>query len=175
MKLPTSRQGLLVIGIGASALAAGSVALTALLDLHPCHLCIFQRLLFMLIGVTGIVAALPATHLRAMHGGSILIALAALVGVCVAAYQSWLQLQPPGSISCAGGEPGSIERLVEWLGGLSPTLFLATGFCEEEELAILGLSLANWALVAFGGILAAALWTLTLAFRKQALHHGGIS
>jgi disulfide bond formation protein DsbB len=58
------------------------------------------------------------------------------------------------------GEPSQIERLVEWLGQLQPELFLATGFCEEAELSILGLSLANWALVSFSAFLVAAGWAL---------------
>jgi disulfide bond formation protein DsbB len=90
----------------------------------------------------------------------ILVALAAAGGVPTAAYQSWLQAQPPGSVSCVGCQPGHIERLVEWLGQEVPALFLATGFCEEEELAVLGLSLANWALVCFAATLALALWLL---------------
>ena len=95
----------------------------------------------------------------------ILVALAAAGGAATAAYQSWLQAQPPGSISCVGGQPGGIERLVEWLGQQVPALFLATGFCEEEELVILGLSLAHWALVCFVAVLALALWLLGPARR----------
>jgi disulfide bond formation protein DsbB len=49
---------------------------------------------------------------------------------------------------------------VEWLGQQMPALFLATGFCEDKELTILGLSLANWALAAFAACLAAAGWAL---------------
>jgi disulfide bond formation protein DsbB len=85
----------------------------------------------------------------------------------VATYQSWLQAQPPGSISCVGGEPGLIERLVEWLGQQLPELFLATGFCEEAELSILGLSLANWALLSFAAFFLIALWALFKSSTKQ--------
>jgi len=41
-----------------------------------------------------------------------------------------------------------------------PELFLATGFCEEKELEILGLSLANWALVSFSAFLVLTLFAL---------------
>jgi disulfide bond formation protein DsbB len=61
------------------------------------------------------------------------------------------------------GEPGLIERLIEWLGEKLPELFLATGFCEEAELSILGLTLANWAMLSFSLFFLAALWAL---FRK---------
>jgi len=172
MRAPTAEQTWLGLGLTGAILVAVSMILTAWLDLHPCHLCIFQRLLFMLLAVLSLAAAFPVTGRAGRLAGVLSLPTAAL-GVGVAAYQSWLQAQPSNSISCAGGEPGLIERLVEWLGEQAPVLFLATGFCEEEELVILGLSLANWALVAYFAFLAAGLWALLKAPHQNRLHHGG--
>jgi disulfide bond formation protein DsbB len=154
----TSRFLWLSLAMAAAGLVAGSLILTAWLDLHPCHLCIFQRLLFMKLVVLGLLAFFLAGAWRKL-AGALTLPIAAL-GIGVASYQSWLQAQLPGSISCVAGEPGMIERLVEWLGQRMPELFLATGFCEEKELEILGLSLANWALVSFSAFLVLALWAL---------------
>lgn len=141
------------------ALTAGaSLGLTAWLDLNPCHLCIFQRLLFMAMALLALAAALGNGRIRWATGLG--FAAAALGGMATAAYQSWLQWQPPGSITCAGSQPGPIERFVEWLGQLQPELFLATGFCEDKELTILGLSLANMAFIAYAALGAFALWLL---------------
>lgn len=165
MQRPQPQQLWLLLGLAAAGLVAGSLVLTTWLDLHPCHLCIFQRLLFIKIAVLcGLAGLLSGGWSRL--AGFLTLPLSAL-GIGVATYQSWLQIQPPGSISCVGGEPGLIERLVEWLGQRLPELFLATGFCEEEELVILGLSLANWALVAFATFFLFGLWTL-FNQRKQA-------
>jgi disulfide bond formation protein DsbB len=146
-------------------LVAGSFVLVAWYDLHPCHLCIFQRLLFMkltvlaaLAGLAGVVPGLA--WLRWLAGLSGLVV--AGLGLGVASHQSWLQAQPPGSVSCLAGEPGWIERLVEWLGQRMPELFLATGFCDEVEIRIVGLSLAHWALVGFTAFLIGAVWALWL-------------
>lgn len=153
------------IALGSAALVVGSLVLTAWLDLHPCHLCIFQRLLFLLIAPLALIAAVFAQSLvRALLGA--LIAVLAGVGLWVAIDQSWLQLQPPDAVSCIGGQPGFIERLVEWLGEQAPGFFLATGFCEEEDLVILGLSLANWAAVSFAAVLLATVWSLWLQRRS---------
>ena len=84
----------------------------------------------------------------------------AALGIGVAAYQSSLQSQPQDSISCIGKPPGPIERLVEWLGQQVPSLFMASGLCEDRELVILGLSLANWAFLFFLAILVAGAWSL---------------
>jgi disulfide bond formation protein DsbB len=156
---PTPRQVWFLLAAACFGLAAGSFVLTAWMNLHPCHLCIFQRLLFMILTLLGLLTAWLLPRSAGWWLGLASLPIAA-GGVAVATYQSWLQVQPPGSISCMAGEPSQIERLVEWLGQLQPELFLATGFCEEAELSILGLSLANWALVSFSAFLVAAGWAL---------------
>ncbi|MGE5152719.1 MAG: disulfide bond formation protein B [Bdellovibrio bacteriovorus] len=155
---PTTRTLWLLSGAGSLALAAASVALTLWLELQPCHLCIFQRLLFMVIGVIALGAALSAGWVR--RGLGVLVALSAVAGGVTASYQTWLQGQPPGSVSCTGGDMGPIEVVVEWLGQQVPSLFLATGFCEDEGLRVLGLSLAQWSLLCFSGLLAMTLWLI---------------
>lgn len=147
------------LALGSAGLVAASFGLTAWLNLHPCHLCIFQRLLFMILAVLGGLAAWQVRHRAGRWAGMLSLPVAA-GGLAVASYQSWLQAQPPGTVSCSVGQPGLIEQLVEWLGECLPQLFMATGFCEESELWILGLSLANWALLSYVGCLAIATWAL---------------
>jgi len=91
-----------------------------------------------------------------------LVILLAGVGTATASYQTWLQLQPPGSASCAGSKPNLIEQLVYFLSDNIPSLFEVSGLCEDQELVILGLSLANWALVSFLSAVIAAVWALRL-------------
>lgn len=158
----TSKTLWLALGLIAMSLAASSFVLTAWLDLHPCYLCIFQRLLFMLLAVFGLLAA---TGFGEKVWGGLVILLAG-VGTATAGYQTWLQLQPPGSASCAGSNPNLIEQLVYFLSDNIPSLFEVSGLCEDEELVILGLSLANWALVSFLAAVIAAVWALRL--RKTA-------
>ena len=155
----TPRTIWFALAAGCAGLAIASLILTFWLDLHPCHLCIFQRLLFMLIATLALVAALLVSPRGRRLPGGLVLGLAGL-GIAAAAYQTWLQAQPPGSISCVGGQPDLIERLVDWLGQQVPPLFLATGFCEEAELVIFGLSLAHWALASFAACLMAAAWAL---------------
>jgi protein dithiol:quinone oxidoreductase len=149
---------------GFAALAtASSFLMTDWIGLEPCHLCIFQRLLFMVLTILALGALLGGgrqgtTLIGRLFGASTLPVSA--TGMAVAVYQSWLQLQPPESVSCVAGSPGLIERSVEWLAQHAPALFMATGFCEDEGLSILGLSLANWAVLAFGLCLALGAWAL---------------
>lgn len=174
MKQPSARVlwGLLA---GGSALAvASSFVMTGWLDLDPCHLCISQRLLFMVLTLLALGAALGAgapgngqgTGLAGRLLGGLTLPVSA-AGIGVAGYQSWFQRQPPESVSCAAGAPGLIERWVEWLGQQAPELFLATGFCEDPGLSILGLSLANLALIGFALGLGVGVWVLIRGSRMQ--------
>ena len=154
MQVPTfsPRTLWLILAGGSAGLVIASLVLTAWQNLHPCHLCIFQRLLYMLLAGIGLAAGLLQPRPVGRWVGFFSLPLAAW-GLGVASYQSWLQMQPPGSISCVGGNPSLIERWVEWLGSISPELFLATGFCEEAEMTILGLSLAQWSVLGFAACL----------------------
>ncbi len=151
----TPRRLWALLAIFCAGLFVASLVLTELYDLQPCHLCIFQRLLYLLLALVGLAAWAVTARTSGRLTGLLALPLAA-GGLAVAAYQSWLQWQPPGSIGCVGGNPGYIERLVEALGQWLPELFLATGFCEEAELTILGLTLANASALGFAVALALA-------------------
>ncbi|MDO9226599.1 MAG: disulfide bond formation protein B [Pseudomonadota bacterium] len=151
----TPRSLWLVLAAACAGMFVTSLVLTAWQNLHPCHLCIFQRLLYLLLAVIGLLAGWLSQRPAMRWLGFFALPLAA-GGLAVAVYQSWLQLQPPGGVRCVGGDPSLIESLVEWLGQIQPELFLATGFCEEAELIILGLSLANWSALGFAACLALA-------------------
>ena len=164
MTTPTPRAIWILLAVVSAFIALTSLILTPWLGLEPCHLCIFQRLLFMLLALLAGLAAWAAQagvpRLIANLPAAAFLLLAAL-GSGVAAWQSWLQWQPPtDSLSCVGAQPGLIERLVEWLGQMLPSLFLASGFCEDKQLTIFGLSLANLAWIAFTLSLATAIWLL---------------
>jgi disulfide bond formation protein DsbB len=148
-----------ILALGSASLVVTSLVLTAVLGLHPCHLCIFQRVLFVKLAVLGGLAAWQWRHVIGYWAGLLTLPVTA-IGIAAAGYQSWLQAQPAGSISCVAGDPNLIEQFVEWLGRLQPDLFLATGFCENAELLIMGLSLANWALVAHAVFLTSAILAL---------------
>lgn len=173
MTIAPTRSLWMLIAATSAGLALASILLTEWLALQPCHLCIFQRLLYMLMTPLALIAALTSGLAQRISGG--LTAMAAAGGAATAAYQTWLQAQPAGSVSCIGPEMGPIERLVEWLGMQFPSLFMATGFCEDEALVSFGLSLAQWALLCFLLALGLSLWLLRRAVadsRRRALNHG---
>ena len=139
------------LALGCFGLVAFGLALQEMLRLSPCPLCIFQRLLYLLIGGLALAGfILPMARLQWIG----VIGPLALLGAGVAAYQSWMQLFPDPASECSFTDPNLIERFVDWLGMQMPSLFLATGFCSSKEWVFLGLSMANWSVVIFLGIAA---------------------
>ena len=137
------------LALGTLGLVAFGMELQQLFRLAPCPLCIFQRLLYIVIGLVALAGVL-------LPGGrllwSALIAALAAGGVAVAGYQTWMQAFPHLATECGYSDPNLIERLVDWLGMQWPSLFLATGFCTSREWEFLELSMANWSLLVFAGI-----------------------
>ena len=141
------------LALGSLGLVAIGMELQTLLRLAPCPFCIFQRLLYMVIGVLALAGVvLPIGRLLWLGA----IVLLALLGAGVAGYQSWIQAFPHLVNECGFSDPNAIERLVDWLGMLWPNLFLATGFCSSKEWVFLMLSMANWSFLIYLGIIAYA-------------------
>lgn len=149
------------LALGTFGLVAFGIALQGLYRLSPCPLCIFQRLLYLVVGVWALLGCLlPAGRL--LWGG--LIAATGLGGLAVAAYQSWMQAYPHLAPECSFTNPNAIERLVDWLGMQWPSLFLATGFCTSREWELFGLSMANWSALIFAGIVG---YSVVLFLRRR--------
>jgi disulfide bond formation protein DsbB len=159
MKRISSSHSWLAIALVGTALVASSFIMVAWLKLDPCPLCIAERTLFMLMGMVGLVAFFAHRKVAGRIAGGFTL-LTALTGAGVAGYQVWLQHQPEAMFTCGGGDPNLIERIVDWLGKLSPTLFAAPGVCQDTALLIFGYSLAVWALVAFAACAALGAWAL---------------
>ena len=141
------------LGAAMFGLVGFSLALQGVLRLAPCPLCIFQRVLYLGIGIVAFAGVLlPA----ARAAWSLAVGALALGGVAVAGYQTWMQAFPHLATECGYADPNLIERLVDWLGMRWPSLFLATGFCTSREWELLGLSMANWSVLLFAGIAAFA-------------------
>jgi disulfide bond formation protein DsbB len=148
LKIPV-RAWFATLSLGCLGLVGVGMELQNLFRLAPCPLCIFQRLLYLVIGGLALLGVLwPLARL----GWAALIGGLALLGAGVAGYQTWMQAFPELATECGYAEPNMIERLVDWLGMQWPSMFLATGFCSSRDWVFLDLSMANWSLLMFAGI-----------------------
>jgi protein dithiol:quinone oxidoreductase len=155
-----ARAWFAALALGMFGLVAVGMEMQHLLRLAPCPLCIFQRLLYLVIGGVALIAALVPV---ARQLWSALIGALAAGGLAVAGYQTWMQAFPHLATECGYSDPNAIERLVDWLGMEWPSLFLATGFCTSRDWEFLGLSMANWSVLFFAGIIGYA----ALLFRRR--------
>lgn len=129
------------------------------MKLEPCPMCILQRYAFLLTGLAALVGALH-THLGrpgkcALTVWWVLSLLFTLAGLGVASWQSWIQRFPP-SISTCGPDAFDMLGVLPFT-DILPMIFSGSGSCENIEWTLFGLSIANYALLAF---LALAAWCI---------------
>lgn len=158
----SSRAPFVVAALTSFGLVFGGVAMAQLMNLAACPLCIIQRMLYLLLGTVAAIgiafAARPAGRIVAA-----LMALVAGTGIFVAGYQVWIQ-RFARDTKCAVDTPWW-ERLVDWAGEQVPLFFQPNGLCSDAAWKFLGLSIAEWSLMAFTTLLALA---LVAALRRRA-------
>jgi len=120
--------------------------------LDPCPWCIVQRLLFIVVGLLSLVAALhrpgkTGTTLYAIFGG-----LLAAAGAAAATYHIQIQSDPRRSLECMGSW---LERWLDAsrLGKMIPPLLQYEGSCVLKPWAFLGVSIPGWSLIWFAVLL----------------------
>jgi protein dithiol:quinone oxidoreductase len=142
-------------------LAFGILYLQEVVGLEPCPMCIVQRYALILVAVAAAVAAaLPAGRRRQTAVG--FMGALAVGGAFVAARQSFLQWNPPEVLSCGRDFYGMIESFP--LKRAIPMIFKGSGDCSAVDWSFLGLTIANWSFLCFGGIAALA---ALLMLRRQ--------
>ncbi|TRZ58194.1 MAG: disulfide bond formation protein B [Rhodocyclaceae bacterium] len=138
-------------GLASLGLIAGALVLVKTMNLAACPLCILQRMLYLLLALEAIVAWILANPARPTalprRAAALVMAVTALTGTGIATYQMWLQRFAKG-VSCTADQPWW-ERLVDWAGSQWPLMFEASGLCSEAGWKFLGLSIAEWSLIAF--------------------------
>lgn len=134
----------LLAGFG---LFIGGVLLGNLLRLAACPLCIIQRMLYLSLGCSALLGLLLWRLRAGRIGASLLMLCCTASGVFVAGYQTYIQ-RFGQDIQCSG-QAAWWELLVDWAGAKAPLLFEASGLCSDPAWKMLGLSIAEWSLIAF--------------------------
>ena len=134
-------------GLVALGLVVGGVVLAQTMNLAACPLCVLQRMLYLLLTLESIGAWLLAGSRIGQRVAALVMVATTLTGVWIAAYQTWLQRFAKG-VSCTADQPWW-EEFVSWAGSQWPLLFEASGLCSEAGWKFIGLSIAEWSLVAF--------------------------
>ena len=132
--------------------------------IEPCPLCILQRVAFIAISATALLAAIhnPGRLGWAVYGS--LLTLSSVLGGGVAAWQVYLQHLPPSQVpECGPGLDYMLDALP--LAKVLAMIFKGSGECAEVTWSFLGLSIAQWAL---GWFVLFVLVGATAIFRRRA-------
>lgn len=122
--------------------------------LEPCPLCMTQRFFFCLIGFFAFAAII---HKQKQNVYAAFTSLSAIGGTAAAGRQVWLQHLPPDQVPACGP---SLQYMLETfpIGDTFRALITGDGNCAEVVWSFLGLSMPEWALLWFVGLLVAGIW-----------------
>jgi disulfide bond formation protein DsbB len=159
-----SRLIYLAMFLACSGLMGFALYLQHSLGLAPCPMCILQRYAFIVVGVIALVAAIhdPARLGRRIYS-SLLVAMAA-TGGGVAIRHVYLEHNPPRIFDC-GADFGFMLDAFPLTQAL-PMLFRGTGDCTKVLWRFLGLSIAEWSLICFIGLIVAAVIAAAIKPRR---------
>lgn len=147
----------IVIASATLALIAIALILQEVLGLHPCPLCISQRIFIIAVGILALAAVLHNPQRRGVKIYASLQSLAALGGITVAGRHLWIQSLPEDQVpSCGPGLSYMFENfpVMQAL----KLLFQGDGNCHEVVWRLLGISIPGWVLIACIGLLLINIW-----------------
>ncbi|MCK9797727.1 disulfide bond formation protein B [Pseudomonas chlororaphis] len=145
LRLGRERRFLVLLGVICLALIGGALYMQVVLGEAPCPLCILQRYALLLIALFAFIGAAMRTR-RSLTILETLVVLSAIAGAAVAGHHVYTQFYP--AVSCG---IDVLQPIVDSLplATIFPLGFQVDGFCSTPYPPVLGLSLAQWALVAF--------------------------
>lgn len=119
------------------------------IHIQPCPLCLVQRFVFLLLGVTFVIAGLTRANRQGLwHVYGFFIALFSSLGLITSARQVWLQHFPPDNgLSCSGNLTYMLMHFP--LHQTLLTLFSSGGDCANVVMRLWGLSVPEWSLLFF--------------------------
>jgi disulfide bond formation protein DsbB len=153
-------QVLTAVGV----LALGAVGLAVLAQhafgMQPCPWCVLQRLIYIVVGVLALLAAMLSDTPRRIAIG---LALAgALSGIASAL---WQQLRAVNENSC---DLSFAERFIAalHLDSLVPQLFVAYASCADAAVSVLHIPFAVWSCAMFAILALLLAWTLRASMKS---------
>lgn len=144
---------LLLVALYCAALLVFAFVIVRVVDgLVPCPLCIVQRFFYAFVGLAALVGYLRWWPRYSERVAGAAVAGLAFLGWLVAARHVYLQRfnEADPSSGCAVSFGSFLDDFIFALGG--------TGNCAIIDWSFIGLSIADWSLIAFTGLAAVGVW-----------------
>lgn len=152
MSLPSARTINGLIALACLTLMLVALKLQEIDELHPCPLCITQRIFIIAVGLLALLACIHNPAKTGIRVYAVLQSLAAIGGAVVAARHLWIQSLPADQVPACGPGLQYIFDNFPFVEALS-LLFAGDGSCAEVQL-FMGLPIPAWVLLACLGLLA---------------------
>lgn len=152
MHLASSRSLFLLAFSGCLLLMAAALYLEHVVGLEPCPLCVVQRICVIGFALVCLVAAIHGPGQLGRRIYAVLALLFAAAGAATAGRQIWLQSVPAEELdACLPG----LEYMIEaWpLQEIVSKVFRGTADCAEVNWTLFGMSIPEWSLLGFIGML----------------------
>ena len=131
--------------------------------LDPCPLCILQRVAFMWIGITALLAAIHNPGKTGRWVYALILAVGGIGGAVIAGRHIWLQNLPPDQVpDCGMGLNYMLDTMP--FTEVFSEVFYGSGECAQIDWTFAGLSMPWWTLIWYIGLTAV---TLLVAARRQ--------
>jgi len=156
---PSPRAVNFVIAGGCAAMILFALFLQEQLGLHPCPLCITQRICVITVGVIALLAALHNPEKTGLKIYAALQCFAAIIGLVVSGRHVWIQHLPEDQVPACG--PGLQYIFQNFpLQQAMTLLFRGDGNCHIVDWTLLGLSIPELVFIACSGLLVINVWQL---------------
>ena len=124
------------------------------MGLHPCVMCIYERVALLGIGIAALIALIDPTRFWLRWPALLLWGFSALLGLQLSLRHVDIQLNPSPFNTCSPfTEFPSYLPLDQWV----PWMFTATGDCSEKQWSFLGWEMPQWLVLIFGVYIAICL------------------
>lgn len=156
-----SREIFLGYGISCFLLLGVGYFLQYVIGLVPCPLCIIQRFFFIMTGLAALLTWWRYDFKKERRIWSVASVSFVFLGMLAAVRLVWIQRFP--------SEAESVICLPPWLHSVSDIAraLQGTADCAERGLTILFLSISEWSLIAFLGLLAVSIALAVISFRDS--------
>lgn len=157
--MPSSRSLFFLIAAACLGLILVALYMQHFMELHPCYLCIVQRVFVILTGCLALAAGLhnPSLFGTRLYAGATLAS--ALAGAGFSIRQLWLQSLPEDLVPACGPPADYLFEVFSLSEALS-MLLQGDGNCAEVQWSLLGISIPGWTLMAFITLALISVWIL---------------
>ncbi|MGV8919370.1 MAG: disulfide bond formation protein B [Pseudomonas sp.] len=159
MHLARSRSLFFLAFIACALIMGAVIYLEHGVGLVPCPLCIVQRIFVIAFGLISLAAFLHGPGKTGWRIYSALILICALAGAGTAGRQVWLQTDPAQDLSsCMAGLQYLLQAMP--FNKVVSLLFDGTADCAVVNWTLFGMSVTEWSLLAFAGLILLATYQL---------------